>query len=547
MTEDQADDIGGFMDEDAKRSPEGSDAAAAQDAGPAIDADAAIDDAPASMNGEGASSAPEGEPGASGAATGDEGLPSFEEILGSSEESDDPEPPVRDENRAPAWTAAVSGFAAKLREGIAQAKESLHSAQHAEGAETTKDAQALPLPPNPPLPPMPPAPEGSDPGVDVDGAGAPGPLDPETQPDPSARAAGSAEAERGGESDDAEEYGEAEEDLVPEEAAYEEEFEVPVVLEAEDGSIEVPVVEPADEPADEPAAGERSTGIPALPLPPEPPLPEPSLSGPPMPPAPSGASSTGIPAPTGIPEPSGRPAGEAGLDETRTMTPLASPPAPGAPAPAPRRDSERLIDPTKPTLIFATVLTLVAAIWSVTTALSPVESVDIAQSIADAQSAAQSGQEAPAEETTPAVVAPKVISVSVLSWSDDQGDHPEQAVAMIDGDPATTWHSRWFENNQFRDDSNVTLVVKLEQAATVSSVSLQMDASTSGGQLVVRKVTDPANPRGGTELTTSALSPSTEITLPEPVETSMLALSFRQMPTSIDGNQWAWVSELSVQ
>ena len=118
---------------------------------------------------------------------------------------------------------------------------------------------------------------------------------------------------------------------------------------------------------------------------------------------------------------------------------------------------------------------------------------------------------------------------------------------MIDGDSSTSWHSRWFENNQFLDESAVTLVVKLERTATVSSVTLEMDPSTSGGQLVVRNVTDPSNPRNGTQLTTSALSPSTEIKLPQPVETSMLALSFRSMPTSVDGNEWAWVSELSVQ
>ena len=83
--------------------------------------------------------------------------------------------------------------------------------------------------------------------------------------------------------------------------------------------------------------------------------------------------------------------------------------------------------------------------------------------------------------------------------------------------------------------------------ATVSAITLQMDPSTSGGQLVVRNVTDPANPRGGTELMTTALSPTTEIALPQPVTTSSIALSFRQMPTSVDGNAWAWISELSVK
>mgnify|MGYP000886036082 FL=1 len=70
--------------------------------------------------------------------------------------------------------------------------------------------------------------------------------------------------------------------------------------------------------------------------------------------------------------------------------------------------------------------------------------------------------------------------------------------------------------------------------------------SVAGGLISVRKVTDPSNPRGGTELATSALSPSTTITLPEPVSTDSIALVFRQMPKAQDGRNWAWVSELTV-
>ena len=117
---------------------------------------------------------------------------------------------------------------------------------------------------------------------------------------------------------------------------------------------------------------------------------------------------------------------------------------------------------------------------------------------------------------------------------------------MIDSNPATSWTSRWFDDNQFREGAEVTIVVKFQQVATVSSVTLTMDSQTSGGLISVRKVTDPSNPRGGTELATSALSPSTTITLPEPVSTASIALVFRQMPKAQDGRNWAWVSELTV-
>ncbi len=203
-----------------------------------------------------------------------------------------------------------------------------------------------------------------------------------------------------------------------------------------------------------------------------------------------------------------------------------------------------LIDPTKPTLVFAAVLTILAAIFGTVGLLKPVGSPDLAQSLADAQSAnhIQSDDQSAMQGT-----APLVSSVSVLSWSNDDGDHPDTAVNMIDGDPATTWHSRYYDTNSFTDDNTVTIVIKLSAKATVSQITLKMDPSTSGGELVVRNVTDADAPRRGTELARGALSPTTEITLPEPVTTSQIALSFATMPTSVDGDNWAWVSELSVQ
>ena len=204
-----------------------------------------------------------------------------------------------------------------------------------------------------------------------------------------------------------------------------------------------------------------------------------------------------------------------------------------------------LIDPTKPTLVFAAVLTILAAIFGTMGLLKPVGSPDLAQSLADAQSAnqTQSDDQSGMQGTT----TPLVSSVSVLSWSNDDGDHPDTAVNMIDGDPSTTWHSRYYDTNSFADDNTVTIVIKFSAEATVSQITLNMDPSTSGGELVVRNVTDADTPRSGTELARGTLSPTTEITLPEPVTTSQIALSFATMPTSVDGNNWAWVSELSVQ
>ena len=238
-----------------------------------------------------------------------------------------------------------------------------------------------------------------------------------------------------------------------------------------------------------------------------------------------------------------------------SVPPMPVAPAQDAPASASEDGSSKrsgtLIDPTKPALIFGVVVVLFGAIWGPWMATRPVTDLDLAQSLRAGVSQQQSDEEpSPALTTTPPpaqTTTPVISSVQVLSWNNDDGDHPDRAINMIDSNPSTSWSSRWFDNNQFRDETSVTIVVKLQQKATVSSVTLNMDPATSGGELVVRNVTDPSNPRGGTELATSALSPTTTIKLPTPVETDSIALQFRSMPKGQDGRNWAWISELTVQ
>ena len=238
-----------------------------------------------------------------------------------------------------------------------------------------------------------------------------------------------------------------------------------------------------------------------------------------------------------------------------SVPPMPVAPAQDAPASASEDGSSKrsgtLIDPTKPALIFGVVVVLFGAIWGPWMATRPVTDLDLAQSLRAGVSQQQSDEEpSPALTTTPPpaqTTTPVISSVQVLSWNNDDGDRPDRAINMIDSNPSTSWSSRWFDNNQFRDETSVTIVVKLQQKATVSSVTLNMDPATSGGEVVVRNVTDPSNPRGGTELASSALSPTTTIKLPTPVETDSIALQFRSMPKGQDGRNWAWISELTVQ
>lgn len=183
---------------------------------------------------------------------------------------------------------------------------------------------------------------------------------------------------------------------------------------------------------------------------------------------------------------------------------------------------------------------------------SPVTDLGLAQSLANAESSAesseQSSQSEPSTSASTTQVAPSIQSATVYSWKDDGGDNEDTAINMIDGDATTQWHSRWYSYNQFLDTQTVTVLLKLKETATVTGLTLQMDPTTSGGEMVVRSVDpDTTNPREGTEVTTTALSPTTTIKFSEPIETGALSLSFTTMPTAVDGHPWAWIYEITVQ
>lgn len=220
-------------------------------------------------------------------------------------------------------------------------------------------------------------------------------------------------------------------------------------------------------------------------------------------------------------------------------------------------DGRTRVDPTVPAMVMALVLVIGGGIWGFHQAFAPVSAVeDLAQSLAAGVTSGQSesgaapsggegAQPSPHETVSPVIQAAKVFSWN--SASGDRGDHDDLYINLIDGDPSTQWYSRYYDLNQFSDDNTVTILLTLEQTSTLSGITLSMDPGTSGGELVVRAVDDPANPRAGTELATTALSPTTQITLDPAADLQYVSLSFRTMPTDSEGLNRAWISEITVQ
>lgn len=215
------------------------------------------------------------------------------------------------------------------------------------------------------------------------------------------------------------------------------------------------------------------------------------------------------------------------------------------------------VNPTVPAMIFAGLLVVVGMWWAIGVAFSPVKEVDEIAAQFPGEQSGQSGQsgESGAASPTPSesksseapVVKPVLLTPTVFSWKDGGGDHPELAASMVDNDPSTAWRSLYYDSNVFTDADAITILLPLKAVSTVTTVQLTMDSGTTGGEMVVRSVDNPDQPRQGTELTSTALSPTTTITLPKPVKTQYLALEFRSLPTDSEGVYRAWISEVTVK
>lgn len=201
----------------------------------------------------------------------------------------------------------------------------------------------------------------------------------------------------------------------------------------------------------------------------------------------------------------------------------------------------------RPAVIFFAVFTLLAGLWAVRTATSPVNwnAPSLVIDRLEAQSKGQSDTSAdkPTDDA-PVVTAPKISSVEVISWRDDQGDNENHAIRMIDNDPATDWHSRQFEGS-FGDDTGITIVVRLEKPAVVNEVSLQMHDKTSGGEIFLQR--NAGNPRKGEILAKDAMNPQTVLKPGAPVELDSFVLRFGSVPQGPDDALWAWIYEIGVK
>lgn len=229
------------------------------------------------------------------------------------------------------------------------------------------------------------------------------------------------------------------------------------------------------------------------------------------------------------------------------------------------KGSEPSFDPTKPTLIIGGVIFVLAAILSSFFLLPDTdkffaeqeEAKLAAQSLAKAEEEAEKQAEkeekekdkdgkkkSESEKKKAKETKPKLSSATVFSWGNDEGDHPELAAALLDGDKSTVWRSRYFEYEEFDENNRIALLLKLEEPAVVSEITIQ--AIGEGGELVVRSSPDE-NPRKGKVLATVPIDGKTVVKLAQPTEVKALGLSFKSLPTDDEGLLRAKIWNITVE
>ncbi|MDK8350902.1 hypothetical protein QP786_02900 [Gleimia europaea] len=203
------------------------------------------------------------------------------------------------------------------------------------------------------------------------------------------------------------------------------------------------------------------------------------------------------------------------------------------------------IDPTRPTIMLFAALMVAATIVALTTmAGTHTFSSSILNIEPKPTEIVETTEEAPSEAPTPPPAgAPKIASIDVISYNNDDGDHPEWVQYIFDGDQSTRWQTRYFAQPELPEDNRIRLVIHLAEESSVKSVSFQ--GPIDGGQVDLR-VNDGSDPFATPVLTSSKMAKTTTLTPSEPAVGTTVTLDFVALPTDDEGQFRAKIDELTL-
>ncbi|WP_067779709.1 murein biosynthesis integral membrane protein MurJ [Actinomyces vulturis] len=133
----------------------------------------------------------------------------------------------------------------------------------------------------------------------------------------------------------------------------------------------------------------------------------------------------------------------------------------------------------------------------------------------------------PEQSSTPISIA----EVTSLDPYGNNGEHPELAHLVADGDQSTQWYSRYYAAPSLAYKGGIGLALNLTEPHEVSSI--EMTGTGSGGNVQIRATT-ANDPEGGTLLAEGPFTPGTTTFTFTPTTTQSVVIWVTDLPTSAD-------------
>lgn len=215
----------------------------------------------------------------------------------------------------------------------------------------------------------------------------------------------------------------------------------------------------------------------------------------------------------------------------------------------------RRFDPTKLVLIVVAAVLVIGVVIALTSLFSPVDNRSEEPGAAPEASTSASEQpsESPSDQSSPSPSPsksaqadtgepPVIASATTFDPSGGDGEHEEAVGKAIDGDMATFWPTRWYNNATFGGAKDgLGFILTLDGTATVSSVNLQLSATQGGGNVEIRSgsVTGPV-------LASGPMSADTSLELSTPTSTDTIVLWFTELPPDTNGKYSIQLNEVTL-
>ncbi|WP_298804971.1 hypothetical protein [uncultured Pseudokineococcus sp.] len=150
-----------------------------------------------------------------------------------------------------------------------------------------------------------------------------------------------------------------------------------------------------------------------------------------------------------------------------------------------------------------------------------------------ASAPAADGQQ-PSPEPAPAPAPPQVVGAQSIDPLGDGEEGDDSVGAALDGDPATAWTSSTYTTEELGNlKEGFGYALQLGEGSTVSGVALT--TAGSGGTVEVRTAPGPDLDGSQVVATVDLTGGTTDVALPQPVQTPYLMLWFTRLPDVGDG------------